>query len=425
MRQCDRPEQRAEHRSTHPITSSSRERPVNVLVPPRYREDARPYPVIYLFHGAFSDEDSFSTQTDLLAFTASLRDEDQAIAVMPFGRLPPREARLGRWQAPARDVRLRRAHPVHRFHYRSLPDRAHRAAAGFSAGGLDAMIFAARHPDTFVAAGSFSGFVDPFTAVGEQVVQQFASVDEQLCGANVSWLDLWGDPVAHPMGWEAHDPVYVAENVRDLALYIGSDNGVPCPDEVNPDPFLEFAETTVYGMSQTLDSDLTALRIPHVTDFRSCGIHEFSNSNHDLRRFWPQMLSVLGAPAPREFSYRAGDASESVWGWTFTADPARAPEFLDVAHASAQGLKLTGSGHEAGRDGARRCSSPGRSSGWRGRATGRRSFAPTAEDGSSSMSTLAQRTRSKKAPRRRSQLRAPAAAYFVTREIPVSARRGR
>ncbi len=51
--------------------------PVNVLVPPHYRYDGRRYPVVYLFHGAFSDEDSFETQTDLLAFTASLyRDGD-------------------------------------------------------------------------------------------------------------------------------------------------------------------------------------------------------------------------------------------------------------------------------------------------------------------------------------------------------------
>jgi S-formylglutathione hydrolase FrmB len=72
--------------------------------------------------------------------------------------------------------------------------------------GLDAMVFAARHPDLFVAAASFSGFLDPWTATGEQVVQLFAGDDDQLCGASENWLDIWGDPVAHPMGWEAHDP---------------------------------------------------------------------------------------------------------------------------------------------------------------------------------------------------------------------------
>ena len=36
-----------------------------------------------------------------------------------------------------------------------------------------------------------------------------------------------------------------------------------------------------------------------------------------------------------------------MWGWTFAADPARAPEFLDVRHASATGLTVTGSGTES------------------------------------------------------------------------------
>jgi enterochelin esterase-like enzyme len=62
---------------------------VNVLVPPHYQNHGRRYPVVYLFHGAFSDEDSFSTQTDLLAFTAQLDDDDQAIAVMPAGGYLP------------------------------------------------------------------------------------------------------------------------------------------------------------------------------------------------------------------------------------------------------------------------------------------------------------------------------------------------
>src|SRR6185295_3339968 len=36
---------------------------VNVLLPPHYHRDrGRRYPVLYLFHGAFGDEDSFSTQ---------------------------------------------------------------------------------------------------------------------------------------------------------------------------------------------------------------------------------------------------------------------------------------------------------------------------------------------------------------------------
>ena len=318
--------------------------PVNILVPPHYRHDGRRYPVVYLFHGAFSDQDSFETQTDLLAFTAALDDADQAIAVIPSGGYLPAGLDWVNGTHPQETFVMDTLLPFVDAHYRTLPDRAFRAAAGFSAGGLDAMIFAARHPDSFVAAGSFSGFVDPFTPVGEQIAQLFAGDDDQLCGASVSWLDIWGDPVLHPMGWEAHDPTYLASNLRGLNLYIGSDNGVPCADNPNPDPFLVFAETVVYGMSQTLDQDLISAGVPHVTDFLSCGVHQFSNADHDLRRFWPEMLAAFGRPDPQRFSYRTGDAFASLWGWTFSADPSRAPEFLDAHDVSREGLMLTGSG---------------------------------------------------------------------------------
>ena len=320
---------------------------VNVLVPPRYRDDRdgdRRYPVVYLFHGAFSDEDSFSTQTDLLAFTASLDDDDQVIGVMPDGGHLPigldYEDGTQHQETFVFDTLI----PFIDANYRTLGDRAHRATAGFSAGGLDAMIYAARHPDMFVAAGSFSGFVDPFTSVGMQVAQLFAGDDDQLCGGSETWLSFWGDPTLHPMGWERGDPTYLAENLRGLSLYIGSDNGTPCPDNPNPDPFLVFAEQTVYGMSQALDAALTAAGVAHVTDFQSCGVHLFSNSDHDMRVFWPQMVAAFGDRSPKRFDYRTADTSASAWGWTFGADPTRAPEFLDARGASFAGLQLTGSG---------------------------------------------------------------------------------
>ncbi len=322
--------------------------PVNVLVPPHYRDRGRRYPVVYLFHGAFSDEDSFSTQTDLLAFTAQLDDDDQAIAVMPAGGYLP----AGRDWADGTNHQetfvFDTLIPFIDASYRTRADRGHRAAAGFSAGGLDAMVFAARHPDTFAAAGSVSGFVDPFEPAGIGVVQEFAALDDQLCGASVNWQGIWGDPTLDPMGWVGHDPTYLARNLEGMSLYVGSDNGVPCPDNPNPDPFLVFAEQTVYGMSQAFDQALTAAGVAHVTDFQSCGVHLFSNANHDMRVFWPQMLAAFGdRQPPAAFDYSTSDVSAGVWGWAFGADPARAPEFLDVRGASERGLQITGSGADS------------------------------------------------------------------------------
>ena len=321
---------------------------VNVLLPPHYHDHGRRYPVVYLFHGAFSDEDSFTTQTDLLAFTAGLDDEDQAIAVMPSGGYLPIGVDWADGTQHQETFVFGTLIPFVDATYRTRADRSHRAAAGFSAGGLDAMIYAARHPDMFAAAGSFSGFVDPFEPVGAEVAQLLAGQDDQLCGGSVDWTSFWGDPTLHPMGWVRGDPTQLPRNLADVSLYVGSNNGVACADDPNPDPFLVFAEQTVYGMSQALDQALTAAGVAHVTDFQSCGVHLFSNANHDMRVFWPQMLAAFGdRRPPRAFDYRTSDLSAQAWDWTFGADPARAPELLDVIGASGLGLRVSGSGAES------------------------------------------------------------------------------
>ena len=329
---------------------------VTVLLPPRYHTEHHRYPVVYLFHGAFGDQDSFTSQTDLIAFTARMPDRDQSIVVMPNGGYLPAGSDWVDGTHFQETYFVKTLVPFIDATYRSFGDRAHRAAAGFSGGGLDAMLYASRHPDLFIAAGSFSGFVDQLTPAGIGVVQEFSALNNQLCGANDDPMGIWGDPVIHPMGWESHDPTFLATNLRSLSLYIASGNGVPCPDDVAPDPNTMFAEAAVFEMSQHLDDALNAADISHVADFYGCGLHLYSKVSRDLRRWWPQMLAAFGesgqnslshdedSGSPSQFDYRTGDAAATVWDWTFRADPARAPEFLDIQHASAEGLLMTGSG---------------------------------------------------------------------------------
>jgi S-formylglutathione hydrolase FrmB len=317
---------------------------VNVLLPPRYHHDhGRRYPVLYLFHGAFSDEDSFSTQTNLLSFTASLPEHLQAIVVMPDGSRLPAGRDWVDGAHPQETFVIETLLPYIDGHYRTLDDGGHRAGAGYSAGGMNAAIYAARHPELFAAVGAFSGFLDPFDPTGIDIVQEFVSFDDDLCGNTIAPYDIWGDPDAHPMGWIGHDPVYVARSLHDISVYISSANGVPCDDQV-ADPFRMFAESAVYAMTVSFDQALTDAGVAHTTRFRSCGIHRFSNSNQSLAEFWPQMFEAFGRKRPRQFDYRTGDASASAWDWSFDVLGERAPEFLDITGASAHGLSLTGSG---------------------------------------------------------------------------------
>lgn len=318
---------------------------VNVLLPPHYHRDrGRRYPVLYLFHGAFSDEDSFSTQTNLLVFTASQPEHLQAIVVMPDGGLLPAGRDWVDGAHPQETFVIQTLLPYIDAHYRTLGDGGHRAGAGFSGGGMNAAVYAARHPELFAAVGSFSGFLDPYDPSGIDIVNDFVGLDDELCGGTVAPDDLWGDPVAHPMGWTGHDPVYLARNLHDVSVYISSANGVPCDDQVDADPFLGFAESVVYLMSQSFDQALTDAGVAHTTKFRTCGIHQFSNSNQALAEFWPQMFEAFGRKRPHHFDYRTGDVSASAWNWSFDVLGGRAPEFLDITGASVHGLSLTGSG---------------------------------------------------------------------------------
>jgi S-formylglutathione hydrolase FrmB len=318
---------------------------VNVLLPPHYHQDhGRRYPVLYLFHGAFSDEDSVSTQTNVLSFTASQPDHRQVIVVMPDGGLLPAGRDWVDGAHPQETYVIQTLLPYIDAHYRTLDDGGHRASAGFSGGAMNAAIYAARHPELFAAVGSFSGFLDPYAPTGIDIVHEFVDYNDGLCGGTVGPDDIWGDPVAHPMGWIGHDPVFLARNLHDISVYISSANGVPCADQVDPDPFLVYAEAAVYGMSLAFDQALTDAGVAHTTKFRTCGIHQFSNSNQDLAEFWPQMFEAFGRKRPHQFDYRTGDVSASAWDWSFDVLGGRAPEFLDITGASTHGLSLTGSG---------------------------------------------------------------------------------
>lgn len=318
---------------------------VNVLLPPRYhQEHGRRYPVLYLFHGAFSDEDSFSTQTNLLSFTASQPEHLQAIVVMPDGSRLPAGRDWVDGAHPQETFVIKTLLPYIDAHYRTLDDGGHRAGAGFSGGAMNAAVYAARHPELFAAVGSFSGFLDPYDPTGIDIVQEFVSYDDDLCGGTIAPYDIWGDPDVHPMGWIGHDPVYLARSLHDISVYISSANGVPCDDQGDPDPFLVFAESAVYAMSLSFDQALTEAGVAHTTRFRRCGIHQFSNSNQGLAEFWPQMFEAFGRRRLHPFDYRTGDASASAWDWSFDVPAGRAPEFLDITGASAHGLSLTGSG---------------------------------------------------------------------------------
>jgi len=126
------------------------------LPPCYYEEPEQSYPVLYLIHGqTYSD-----TQWDRLGVPETADRLIAADDVAPFIVVMPRD-RV--WREPTEDnfglAVEQSLIPWVDDHYRTIPDRAHRAIGGLSRGGAWAIHLGLSHPELFSAVGAHSGFV--------------------------------------------------------------------------------------------------------------------------------------------------------------------------------------------------------------------------------------------------------------------------
>jgi S-formylglutathione hydrolase FrmB len=342
--------------------------PFNVLLPSDYGATSRRYPVLYLLHGGDYNENTWLVQTRLQEFTAPFTGGRAAIVVLPdggpMGFYADWKDGTQQWES----YHLRRLVPYVDAHFRTRANREFRAVAGFSLGGFGAMHYAARHPDLFVAAASFSGLVhlttpedpyrgaaseprpgagEPGAAYGGRPAPRYEPPTDAGSGCQSNG-SAFGDRTGDAVVWHDHNPTDLASNLRGLSLYVGAGDGVPCDDEAGMSPSLLFgAEPGALEMSRALDGALTAAGVAHTTAFAPCGLHSMVSAEHHLEAFWPQMMRAFqGKPPPVRFDHRTADPDFAVWGWTFHADRQRAMEFLEARGITRHGLTLTGSGTE-------------------------------------------------------------------------------
>jgi enterochelin esterase-like enzyme len=139
-------------------------RKMQVYTPPGYSKDKK-YPVLYLLHGIGGDETEWQRFAKPEVILDNLLADEKAvpmILVMPNGRAQPndRAERDVFKAAPAfaafeKDL-LRDVIPAIESRYSVSADREHRALAGLSMGGGQALNFGLAHLDTFAWVGSFS-----------------------------------------------------------------------------------------------------------------------------------------------------------------------------------------------------------------------------------------------------------------------------
>ena len=166
---------------------TGKERRAMVYVPPGYEKNTDHYPVLYLQHGASEDETGWTQQGKANLILDNLLAEKKAvpmIVVMDYGyATPPGEpviptAADGRRGSSGRgggrepgggaslfeQVMVQELIPTIDREFRTLADRDHRAIAGLSMGGGQALQIGSTHMDLFASIGAFHGAASGFNA---------------------------------------------------------------------------------------------------------------------------------------------------------------------------------------------------------------------------------------------------------------------
>lgn len=153
----------------YPSTSLKLQRRTYVYTPPGYEQGGVRYPVLYLLHGGFGDEDAWSSNGRASPILDNLIAEGRMlpmIVVMPNGNATQRAAPNTEEEYVLQgsfmsmdfaDSIVTDLLPFVDRTFRTLPDRSHRAIAGLSMGGAHALWAAFHHLDQFAWVESMSG----------------------------------------------------------------------------------------------------------------------------------------------------------------------------------------------------------------------------------------------------------------------------
>ena len=262
---------------------------VRVLTPDGFDPGRDHLPVLWLLHGGFGSSADWTTVGDAEALTAHL----PMIVVMP-------DAGTGGWYAdwlrgtpegPQRweTFHLDELRPFIEARYQTRTDRDGRAIAGLSMGGFGAMSYAARHPDLFGFAASFSGAVDLLHPGISAVVTISPLAHQGVPG------DIFGPRVLEEPRWRAHNPVDLAANLRRVEIQLRTGNGQPGGPHGGS---LDAQEVGVSQATATLHQRLDALGIPHLYVDYGPGAHTWPYWRDDLVATLPGIAAFFArAPA--------------------------------------------------------------------------------------------------------------------------------
>lgn len=289
---------------------------VRVMLPDGY--DANPntrYPVLYLLHGGGGTHADW-TNLGAEQATAGL----PVIVVQPDGgrgswwadALTPGLDGLPRWET----FETRQLIPWIDANFRTVATRNGRAIAGLSMGGYGAMSYAARHPDLFVSASSFSGAVDTSGPIVANWIGVSPLIEVRLPSS------IFGVYPFDTDRRQAHNPTSLAANLRGmhLAFYFGNGQPGPLDNAADPNPVNQFMgwiqEDQVHNMNLAMHAKLDSLGIAHDLHGYGNGMHSGGYWARSLREEIPVIMATFAnSPAPGNAIADAGFEDSDMAPW--------------------------------------------------------------------------------------------------------------
>ena len=323
---------------------------IRVLLPTGYaRHQRRRYPVLYLLHGTSGGAADWTTMGGAEKTTAGR----PLIVVMPDIALNDDG---GGWCTNWWNDGKRGVPEWETFHIdqlipwvdrnlRTIRSRGGRAIAGLSQGGFCSMSYAARHPDLFGVALSFSGAPDiAYDAEAQSLVTPIINVTETALD-DVPANSMFGPRTTEEINWAAHDPTTLAENLADTRLFMFTGNGQPGPFDTGPNPLGSAIEAGVEVLTKLFHARLEALGIPSYFDDYGPGTHSWPYWTRDLQQSIGPLMNDFAHPLrpPARITYESAEPSYEVYGWQVKLHPG-VERFSTLTGAWKLGFSLSGSG---------------------------------------------------------------------------------